>query len=145
MDYKTDSEFLGRNFRLLRIEWDSKYENNLSQLNFNVDYRRPSDDTTRSAKFNWSSDCYTGSCNTYKMNYDTNSDILGSKVKLFNFDFNKSVTDNDVTLDINAKYRRPEDKSNKNASLKVSSVCSNGRNCLVSEVNLTTDTLSVKF
>jgi len=92
LDWKTNSEVLGKNFRALTFLWDSKYTNGLSEFICRVDYKTPRDDIKKTTNMVWSSDCYSGSdCTTYKLNYKTDSEVLGSRISALDVDFSRKL------------------------------------------------------
>ena len=87
LNYETDSELLGRNFKLLNIDIKTSYSSGLENIVMNVDYRRGNESIKRNANMVYSSDCFDGACTTYTLKYKTDSDILGKNFKYFNFVF----------------------------------------------------------
>ena len=147
LDWKTNSEVLGKNFRALTFLWDSKYTNGLSEFICRVDYKTPRDDIKKTTNMVWSSDCYSGSdCTTYKLNYKTDSEVLGSRISALDVDFSRKLGEKNLSLiDLNVDYRRPEDQSTKKVNISIKSNCLANNKCSIYELHLKNNDLNISI
>lgn len=85
--FETDNPILAKYFTTLSIEFNTKIENNINDVEWNVVYSRNKDDSTkRVANLKFVTDCFTGPCFIYKIVYDTDSEILGKFFSQLNLD-----------------------------------------------------------
>jgi hypothetical protein len=81
--FETDNPILEKYFTMLNIDFNTKVENDINDVEWNVVYSRNKDvSTKRVANLKFSTDCFTGPCYIYKIVYDTNSEILGINLDL---------------------------------------------------------------
>ena len=84
--YKTDSEFLGQNFKNLNVEYKNEVKSVSNLINLTVDVETGKGKTSKTKLF-LDTNCFLGDCTVYKLAYDSNSEILSYNFKKLNIDF----------------------------------------------------------
>ena len=76
--FETDNPILAKYFTSISIDFNTKIEGVINDVEWNVVYSRNKDESTkRVANLKFITDCFTGPCFIYKIVYNTDSEILG--------------------------------------------------------------------
>lgn len=124
---RSDSEILGYFFRSVDIDYVHKFENDLNRIDLNVDYLMNGKATYNNYKINLETDCFTGSCYLYKLNFTNNNENIIRHFKEFHYDYVGKVVDGLYVLDTNVYLKRPTDTYFRHANLLLKHDCASGR------------------
>ena len=145
LNYKTDSKILGYFLRKISVDHWRKVENDFSEVNYDVNFESGyafNDQSPRKIFFNTRHDCSTGSCNNYRLNYNTNSELYSYFFRSLNTDYLVTINQETGLVDIHWDwdYQKRDDLVPKNTSLKISTDCIGDKgNCFVYKLNYKTD------
>jgi hypothetical protein len=125
LNYTSDSETLGYNFKKLMIDHWRTADNGFSEVYYKIDMIRGREMVEKNAFLNIKHDCVVGgACNIYKLTWLTNSDTLARFYKSLNHDYVATITNEGMTeIKWNWDYRKLNDAFPKNASLHIKTDC----------------------
>lgn len=135
--YNTDSELLGKNFKYFLWDYTAKTDsNNLSIIKQDIDYRKGDQMNNRQTRFLITTDCLIGGlffiiisyilivknnflninfldCETYQIQYTSDSEYLSKFVKKMDLNHTRSTVDNLNTVRTDVIYRLAGESSDR--------------------------------
>lgn len=127
LNYDTDSEILGVNFRHLDVNYLNVFKaNEFNEISFDFGYRRASQDSITKTSLVFDTDCLTGACSSAKLDYTTDCHHLAAYLRSYNLDYTMKNENNLNEKQLLMVYKRGSDSEAKKAKLTFSTDCSTG-------------------
>jgi hypothetical protein len=127
LDYKTDSEFLGKNyFKSVSYSYNRTNENGISSMYSSVVYVLASEGTERRADFVGKTSSSDKLYSVYKLLYSTDSEYFGKYIKYMDIYYDSRLENKQNAFTLIVDYKRGHEMHIRRANLTVSTDCING-------------------